>query len=171
MLASVLAAAPAHADPTPPSFTATAALAYSYSSLNGFDNHDEDGPNVVVAAGYRTDPNSAIGASLAIGRESGRVVDEFENYSFSVVPIGIAAFAQGTAYDRLWGSAFLGVQLDRVDNNGTTGWDHGVLVGVEGGVDVVQFDEHRLGVYGRMQSALASDFGYTAAMFGLAYRR
>jgi hypothetical protein len=83
----------------------------------------------------------------------------------------VEVFLQAVAFDRLWGAAMAGVHIDDLtlptNSPGTT---LSIGIGLEAGIDLLRFGEHRLGGFLRIDGTLGSDTGYSAITFGAAYR-
>jgi zinc protease len=154
-------------------FTVTIAPGYETGRLTGLAG--VDGYSVAADFGYRLDQITALGLHVSIGHVSGSYdTGAFvpELHPFDVVPLGISGFLQGTGYDRLWGAVLVGIHFDRFTDGDShqSAWYRSLGVGVQGGVDLVKFQRHRLGAYGRVESELISDTSYAAFTLGVAYR-
>ena len=83
-----------------------------------------------------------------------------------------AGSVMATGYCRGWGSVSIGLHRDRVTDRGLAPvWHNSFALGAEGGVDVVQLQGHRVGVYAHLDAEIVSDAAYAAVTLGLAYRR
>jgi zinc protease len=130
------------------------------------------GPMFVLELGYRYESRHAVGLHLGVGSFSGNEMDGFAQIPMTLHSVDIDAFVQATAYDRLWGAAFVGAHIDDLSiMGGVEGTTAGVGIGIEGGVDVVRVSDHRIGGFFRVDGTLMSDSGYGAITLGLAYRR
>lgn len=136
--------------------------------------HGVSGPSATITAGYRFDRTKTFGGRASIGRLSdtyqiGIIPDP---RPIEVLPIAIGGFVQATGYDRLWGTFLLGLNLDRViDDELPPRWYGGLGFGLEGGVDLLRIDRHRLGLYMRLDTELASSADFSSINVGLAYRQ
>jgi len=168
----------------PAPLTLTMGMGYSASSL--VESEDRlhydccDGYSVSAELGYRFDARHAVGLHGGFGVGSGHYGYDgsaTSAYQLQVVPVDLAAFAQATAFDRLWGAVLIGVHLDNISTTTNTtvmpltGWQAGLGVGLEGGVDLVRTGMHRFGGFLRLDGTLMSDSGYGAITIGAAYRR
>ena len=153
----------------PPS---TLALTISGGYVSGglTDRGDATGFGASFDLCARTDPTTSVGLHVSIASSSGVQVASPMNLPYSVIPIDVAGAVQGTAYDRLWGTLYLGIHLDRLTQSGSTTTPASIGAGLEGGIDLLKLGLHRFGVYARVAGTLGGDLGYSEAVAGLAYR-
>ncbi|NVB83959.1 MAG: insulinase family protein, partial [Kofleriaceae bacterium] len=112
------------------------------------------GGAVFAHIGYRFDATLTLGLQLGIGRTTGTyTVDTLPGTgSLSLTPIDIGVLAEGNM-GQLWGNASVGVHIDhggvpdmaRGEVN-TMSNNTGLGIAIGGGVDVMRFGMHRLGV-------------------------
>jgi hypothetical protein len=163
---------PAITEGAPAQHTALS-LAAGYTSGSIYDL-DVSGLTVAGQLGYRFDETNTAGLHLELGRLAGDYTYGIASpmmHTLSTIPIELAGFAQATAYDRVWGAAFLGLHLTRVSDTGITQWESGIGYGLAAGIDVYKLGPHRFALYGRIQGELLTDQGFAAFTAGLAYRR
>jgi hypothetical protein len=158
-----------------PAVTITAGIGYAATQLveptDRIVYHCCSGAEIIAEVGYRFDARHAVGLHLGFGSFSGNEADAFAMIPMSAKAYDIDVFAQATAYDRLWGAAFVGAHIDDVTiDDGTHGSATGIGLGIEGGVDVVHLNQHRIGAFLRVDGTLMTPSGYAAATLGLAYR-
>jgi hypothetical protein len=134
-------------------------------------NHDGvSGMRVAADVGLHIDADTAVGLELGTGYLSGTYdAGEFAPmfHAISVMPVDFALFARVSGHDRLWGAAFAGLHLDHVVDAGVGAWTEGIGIGLQGGVDIWK----RIGLFGRVDSVLASGTSFSAFSLGVAYRR
>jgi zinc protease len=158
-----------------PALTLTAGVGYGASQLVEPDEtvvyHCCSGAMLIAEIGYRYDPKHAVGLHLGFGSLSGNEGDGFALIPMSAKAYDIDAFAQASGYDRLWGAAFIGAHIDDVTiDDGKYLSGTGIGIGLEGGVDVVHVNQHRIGAFLRVDGTLMTASGYASATLGLAYR-
>jgi zinc protease len=149
----------------------TVAPSYAAGSIA---DHDASGFAISANVGYRVEQRTAVGLHLATGGLSGSYIDGATPHSFTTIPIEVAAFAQATALDRLWGAAFIGVHAHRTTDTGPmtmVSWSAGLGAGLQAGVDVIRRPPHRIGVVVDLHTLFGPAAGYTAYTVGIAYRR
>jgi zinc protease len=125
-----------------------------------------------VEIGYHYAPRHAVGLHLGLGSFSGNETKAFGTSGpMSLRTYDVEVFLQAVAFDRLWGAAMAGVHIDDLtlptNSPGTT---LSIGIGLEAGIDLLRFGEHRLGGFLRIDGTLGSDTGYSAITFGAAYR-
>jgi zinc protease len=164
-------------------FTFTIAPGYMQSRLVDTNSriHKDccTGAQVVATAGYVADAQGSLGVRASVGSLGGSYTIDLSplSYAFSLTTIDIAAYVQLLAFDRLWTGVSVGLHLDRVTEpspdtiSDSLRWHRGVGLGLLGGVDLVEFAGHRVGVFGAVDGTLATDTGHAALTLGLAYRR
>lgn len=156
-----------------PATRLTWALIPAYS-LGSVISRSVNGFTVSGELGYRLGHRLAIGLHASLGTlggtyETGRYS---ERHTIALLPVGLAAFLQTSAYDRLWGGVLVGAHLDRVTvDESEPVWHRSLGLGLQGGIDIVRLRRQRFGVYGRAEAHLLSDAFFGAFTFGLAYRR
>jgi zinc protease len=144
-------------------------------TLSRFLGGSARGISVAAGVGYRIDHRAAIGLRASVGSlegesSEGRLVQR--RHPLAVVPLGLTAYVHGTGYDRLWGGVYIGVHRDRfTEREQPSWWQTSIGIGVEGGVDIVNLNGNRFGVFVRTESELGVDTVYTAFALGVGYRR
>ena len=134
------------------------------------------GVGFIAEVGRHTDKKTDFGLRLGMSSESGKrtIMYQPREYDIDITSYDIGAYIRTLAYDRLWGALFVGMHLDDLsyetfEPDRTTSFTKSLGIGLEGGVDVVKFHGHRIGVLATAMGAMPS--GYAAFMFGVAYRR
>jgi zinc protease len=133
---------------------------------------DVSGLQLSGELGYRFDEISTIGLHVGLGRISGDYVMGFTTptpHTLVAYPIELAAYAQGTAYDRFFGTIFMGLHLTEISDV-TTEWQQSLGAGLMAGVDIFKFPTYRVGVFAGLQGELLANEGYAAFTFGLVMR-
>jgi hypothetical protein len=152
----------------------TIALGLVAGYATGDVEHDGvGGMRVAADIGLHVDADTAVGVELAIGYMSGTFdTGEFLPmlHPISDVPIDASLFAR-VGYRRLWGSALAGLHLDRVNADGEHTTGAGFGIGLQGGIDVWTMPRARFGVFGRVDSVLASSVSFAMFSVGIAYHR
>ena len=156
----------------------TLALAPAYITGRVMMDGRISGFSLAAQLGYRLDAATAVGVRASIGWMDGTYPVRngmiTADRAIETMPLGFSAFVRATGYDRVWGAAFLGLNLEYVaapELGLIPAWHRSLGFGAEGGVDLLRLDRHRLGIYGRIDGALLSDTSYTAFALGVAYRR
>jgi zinc protease len=150
---------------------------YTSGSVDEPDNQyqysDTTGTTFAAEVGYRITPNHAVGFHVATGTLTGTSrMGLGLTEALEVVPVDLALFLQGRGLGRFWGGALIGFHFDRVRLGDREGhWRAGLGVGLEAGLDVVQWRGHGLGLGGRVRGVLGSPTGYGELTLGLTYRR
>ena len=152
----------------PPSLALGVTASYMAASVV---DHDADGFAFAGEIGHNFDQHAAIGLHLGIGKLGGTFIDGAlaPPVPFTLVPIDVKAYAVGTAYERFWGEAMLGLHLDRLAE-ATTSWHAGIGVDLDVGVDLVEVGGFRLGTFVGGRMVVGGDDS-TALVAGLAYRK
>ena len=118
------------------------------------------------------DEISTVGLHVGLGRISADYVMGFTTpipHTLVAYPIELAAYAQGTAYNRFFGTIFMGLHLTRISDV-TSEWQHSLGAGLMAGADIFKFPSYRLGVFAGLQGELLANEGYAAFTFGLVMR-
>ena len=127
------------------------------------------GLNVTAELGHQLG-EAMLGLHVELGRLTG-------NYMFGVIPhdvtdivVEAAAYVEAEAYDRLFGSVFLGLHVNALDDTRVSSNSAGLGVGLTVGIDLWIQHRSRFAIFGRAQGELISDIGYSAFTIGLAFR-
>lgn len=127
--------------------------------------------------GLRLDGAKSVGLRFAYARIDGTYDVGLATpmlKRFEAMVISPSAFLQATAFDRLHGGVFAGVNFARTRDDPTVAtkdaWSVGLSIGIDGGADVVRLGRHRLAAIGRIGTELGSAATYTAFSVGIGYR-
>ena len=144
--------------------------------ISGFDyGHDVTGYAIAAQASYRVTPSTSVGINVALGSLSGSYSTmraTMNQHTLSVKPLAMFGVVQLAGLQRLWAAAMAGVLFERVTVDARDSAPYPSLgVGFEADVDVLTYQLHRIGVFGRIESVFISAKAYDSLTFGLAYRR
>jgi zinc protease len=155
---------------------ATASVAAGYTTAST-DDFDLTGFSVAGQLGYRLDATTALGLHL----DAGYATTDYSigistpiAHHVSVLPVDLAGYVQGDAFDRVWGEVFVGLHVDHFVDSGAMAmkaWQTGAVAGLAVGLDVYRLSDVRLSLYARVQGVVISDTGFSAVTAGLAVRR
>jgi zinc protease len=124
-------------------------------------------------AGYRLNRETTVGLHVGFAQSSGSYHERELDPPIDISATGLQlhGFIQATGLERLWGAALVGVGMVNVDEKGEASWHAAVSAGLQGGADLLVYDGHRVGVYGRLDTDLFSATSYTVFSIGVGYRR
>lgn len=134
--------------------------------------HALTGYAIGADAGYRLTRETTVGLHAGFGRSSGSYTERELQPPIDIAATGLQlqGFIQATGYERLWAAALIGVGVVRVEDDGRASWHGAASAGLQGGVDVIDLDGHRLGLYARLETDLFSETSYSAFSIGVGYR-
>ncbi len=144
--------------------------------ISGFDSgRDVTGYAIAAQASYRVTPSTSVGIDVSLGSLSGSYSTTqatMNQHTLSVKPLALFGVVQLAGLERLWAAGMAGVLFERVTVDADESNAYPSLgVGLEAGVDLLNYEPHRIGLFGRLEAVFISDKPYDSLTFGLAYRR
>ncbi len=137
-------------------------------------DHSVGGYSFAIGGEFRLDRTTSVGLLGSIGVYDGTYdTDDLIAMSvpISVMPISLGASVGSSAYDRIWGRFSVGFHANLVtDGDQASGWDTGIGVGLQGGVDILKLGRHRAGLVAGFETDLFTKTSTTQLSLGLAYR-
>jgi hypothetical protein len=159
--------------PLPPGERLTLATFAGYGFTRA-RQHAMGGYALGADVGYRLSREQTVGLHVGFGQSDGSYKNTELGPLIEIAATGfqIDAFLQASRPNsRLWGAFLLGLGVVRVTEGGVSSWHEAVSIGLQGGVDVVKHDSHRIGIYGRLDTDAFSDTSYVVTSLGVSYRR
>lgn len=134
------------------------------------------GYSFAAQASYRVTQSTSVGINVSLGSLGGSystMQATLKQHTLSVKPLALFGVVQLAGLRRLWAAGMAGVLFERVtvDTDESTSYPS-LGVGLEAGVDLLKYELHRIGVFGRIETVfIAGDKPYDSLTLGLAYRR
>ncbi|MGE0401245.1 MAG: M16 family metallopeptidase, partial [Kofleriaceae bacterium] len=124
------------------------------------------GPRALAYAGVRVDDTKSIGLRASVMSIDGtypkgpRLAEILVPAHGTVIAFG--AYMHVTAYDRIYGGLFATINTDKTEEDEGTamkvsGWDSGLAIGLEAGIDLLRVGAHRFGLLAHVEGELATD--------------
>jgi len=170
-----------HAEESVPSLvTLVIAPAWSFAQVTTKDDygsyaHDLSGATIAADVGVKErDGTMSLGAHFAAAQVSGpgfkTMTMSKMQPAMSLTPIDLGVYVRAIFADRIWGQVMTGVRAT-IGGDGTTGaTSMNIMMGLQGGLDLLKLGTRHFGIYGRLETELVGDTGYEAATIGLDYR-
>jgi zinc protease len=137
-------------------------------------DHGVSGYAFAIGGEFRLDRTTSVGLLGSIGYLDGTYeTDDLiaQRIPISVLPISISASLGSSAYDRVWGRFSVGFHANQVtDGDEESGWDKGIGIGLQGGVDILKLGRHRAGLVAAFETDLFTTASTYHLSLGVAYR-
>jgi hypothetical protein len=149
--------------------------AYSFGGLGGYTlgtilARDVSGPSVAGYGVLRFGVLS-VGVRVSIASLDGTYDITSRRVNIAATPVSAGFYLQVTGLDRLWAGASAGVDfMEITDDTSPSAFKIGFNIGADAGIDVVRIGKHRVVLFGRVETELASSAEYRALSFGAGYR-
>ncbi|MGE5185014.1 MAG: insulinase family protein, partial [Acidobacteriota bacterium] len=160
--------------PAPPPSSLTIMLQPGYAFASP-EIADATGLAFSADIGFNLNEHQAVGVHAGFAYVGGLfhppTASADSRVPFDVVPIDLAAFARGMAYDRLWGAVYAGIHADFTQQLADSASDVGLCFGAAAGLELLHVGRDHVGVFISTETELGGDAGYGGETIGVTYRR
>jgi zinc protease len=142
---------------------------YTFESVA---ERDAGGVAFGADVGLNLDQGTAVGLHLGFGYLTGEYVPDVlvPPVPVRILPLSIKAYGIGTTYDRFWGKAMAGLQLEQLTAETPAAWHSGLGIDLLVGVDGTTINRFKIGAFIGSAVVIGGDVSSFALMGGLSAR-